>query len=245
MSKTGGLGDNLYLDGHNLSGDVGSVDTVASRQGLLEATGIDKHAHERMVGLRDGALEWSCYFNPEGAHPVISELPSANVAASYWRGTQQGSHVASLVAKQATFGGNRTDNGGFTFSVSCEANGFGIDWGVGLSAGIVDLTGADSGPALDLAAETDHGLQAFWHVFALDGAAVLRVQDSADGSTDWQDVATVAVDDAPAAFRLETARDATVRRYLRWVVDADGALASISFAVAVTKNVREVLFSAT
>jgi hypothetical protein len=60
--KTSGLGDNFYIGGYDLSGDVASVDTLTGGPSTLEATPINKSAETRLFGLRDGAISFTTYF---------------------------------------------------------------------------------------------------------------------------------------------------------------------------------------
>jgi hypothetical protein len=76
VGKQTGLGDNCYISGYNLSGDVGSLGRIGGGPALLDVTGIDKSAFERLGGLRDGGVDFSAFFNPAAgqAHPVLSAL---------------------------------------------------------------------------------------------------------------------------------------------------------------------------
>ena len=66
MAKQSGLGDNFYLHGYDVSGDLGSV-SVSGGPAALEVTGIDKSAFERIGGLRTGGMSWQAWFNPASA----------------------------------------------------------------------------------------------------------------------------------------------------------------------------------
>ena len=44
MAKESGIGHYLFVDGYDLSGDTGSVGTIAMRRAMLDVTGIDKAA---------------------------------------------------------------------------------------------------------------------------------------------------------------------------------------------------------
>ena len=41
MPKQSGLGQNLYVAGYNLSGEIGAIDNIASPRGLLDTTAIE------------------------------------------------------------------------------------------------------------------------------------------------------------------------------------------------------------
>ena len=159
MAKQSGLGDNLYFSGVNLSGDTNSIKKISGGPKALDFTGIDKSAIERIGGQRDGSLDWVSYFNPTSAHPTLSALPTADQIITYCRGTTLGNPAACLLAKQVNYDGNRAQDGAFLFDLSAQANGFGLEWGVQLTAGQrtdaaatspstgVDLTAVSTAPA--------------------------------------------------------------------------------------------------
>jgi hypothetical protein len=241
MTKTGGLGDNLYVGGYNLSGDIGSVDKIQGGMKPIEVTGIDKSAMERIGGERDGSMSWKAFFNTGvgQAHPVLSALPTADVVATYCRGTVLGNPCASLVAKQLNYDGNRGQSGEFVFSVDAEANGYGLEWGVLLTAGLRTDTAATNGTGVDTAASASFGAQAYLQVTAFTGTDVtVKIQDSAD-NVSFADVAGLsftAVTAAPFTQRIATGNTATIRRYVRAVTTTSGGVTSVTFAVHVTKN---------
>lgn len=62
MAKSSGLGDNFYIGGYDLSGDVASVDTVSGARDVLEVTAIKQLAFQRLYGLANGAWQFTTYF---------------------------------------------------------------------------------------------------------------------------------------------------------------------------------------
>tara|TARA_R110002020_G_scaffold90344_1_gene219892 strand:- start:209 stop:625 length:417 start_codon:yes stop_codon:yes gene_type:complete len=67
MAKVSGLGDYIAVDdsggsARDISNDVVSVE-IAIPQNLIEATGINNSAMERIVGLGDGTVSLSGVFN--------------------------------------------------------------------------------------------------------------------------------------------------------------------------------------
>lgn len=250
MSKQSGLGDNLYVGGYNLSGDIGSLGRIGGGHSTFEATGIDKSGMERLALARDGSLEWSAFFNPAAgqAHPVLSALPRTDVVVTYCRGTSLGSPGAGLVGKQISYDGSRGADGAFTFSVTVQANGYGLDWGKQLTAGVRADTAATNGTGVDFGEGTSFGLQAFLHVFAFAGTdATIKLQQSSDnGAGDaYADVtggAFTAVGSAPTSQRIQTARDQAVERYLRVVTTTSAGFTALSFAVLVCKPTVATVF---
>jgi hypothetical protein len=153
MTKQSGLGDNLYVAGYNVSGDINSLGRIGGGPAALEVTGIDKSAFERIGGLRDGGIDWVSYFNPatDQAHDRFSALPTTDVLVTYCRGTTLGSPAANLIAKQIDYSATRGDDGAFTFAVQAQANGYGLEWCTQLTAGRRTDTTATSGTGVDFA----------------------------------------------------------------------------------------------
>lgn len=243
MAKQSGLGDALLIAGFNASGDIQQLGRIGGGPALLNFTGIDKSAYERKGGLRDGAFEMTTFFNSDtvtpATHQKLSALPRTDVIMTYCRGTALGDAAASLVAKQANYDPNRGDDGMLTFGVQALANGFGIEWGQQLTAGIRTDTAATNGTGIDTAAAASFGGQAYLQVFSFVGTDVtIKIQDSADNAT-FADVASfgfTAVTSAPTAQRIALSNTATLRRYLRVATVTTGGFTSVSFAVNVVKN---------
>ncbi|MEV6181351.1 hypothetical protein [Streptomyces sp. NPDC052015] len=240
MAKQSGLGDNFYLHGYDVSGDISSVN-VSGGPAALTTTGIDKSAFERIGGLRTGAMTGTCYFNPgtDRAHPRLSGLPRTDVIASYFRGTTLGNPAACQVSKQINYDGQRGDDGAFTFSFDLQCNGFGVEWGRSLTAGVRTDTAATNGSSIDTTASASFGAQAYLQAFAFTGTDVtVKIQDSADNST-FADVTGLSFTQLTAgrtAERIATANNATIRRYIRAVTVTTGGFSSLAFSVVIVKN---------
>jgi hypothetical protein len=250
VAKTAGMGDNCYIGGYDLSGDVGSLSRIGGGPAALEVTAINASAFERLGGVRDGGLEFSSWFNAAAgqAHPVLSALPTANVVGSYFRGTAIGNPAASLVAKQINYDGNRQPDGSFSFAVSMLPNGYGLEWGDQLTAGKRTDTGATAGTAFDSgAATTNFGLQAYLQVFSFVGTDVtIKLQESSDNAGDaYADVTGggfTQVTAGPTTQRIATATNLAVERYLKVTTVTTGGFTSCVFAVMVVRNLAAPTF---
>lgn len=243
MAKQGGLGDALFIAGYNASGDIQQLGRIGGGPALLNMTGIDKSAMERQGGLRDGAFEMTTFFNHDSVtpatHETLSALPRTDVLLTYCRGTTLGDPAASLVGKQANYDPQRGDDGMLTFSVSAQANGYGIEWGSQLTAGVRTDTAATLGTSIDTVASASFGGQAYLQVFAFTGTdATVKIQDSADNST-FADVTSFAftqITSGPTSERIALANTATIRRYVRVSTVTTGGFTSLKFAVNLVKN---------
>jgi hypothetical protein len=241
VAKQSGLGDALYVGGYNLSGDIGSLGTIGGGPAALDVTGIDKSATERIGGLRNGTIEFSAWFNDAAGaeHPVLSALPTTDRLITYCRGTTLGSPAAGMVAKQINYDPSRGADGALSESVSAQSNGYGIEWGRLLTAGVRTDTEADEGASLDTLASASFGGQAYLQVFSFAGTDVtVVIQDSAN-NTDWLDVAGFAFTEitaGPGVERIALGNTATLRRYVRVVTETSAGFTSLAFAVMVVKN---------
>ncbi|MFD6035722.1 hypothetical protein ACFWHF_14445 [Streptomyces griseoincarnatus] len=246
MAKQTGLGDNLYVGGYNVSGDINAIGSVHGGNSPIDVTDITQSAISRIGGKRDGGITFTALFNPDTgrAHPVLSALPTADTQVMYCRGTTVGGPGAALVAKQLNYDGTRADDGSFTFAVEAQANGYGLEWGVQLTAGLRTDTAATNGTGVDLTdTSTTFGWQAYLQVFSVTGTSVtVKIQDSADNST-FADLsgASFTAATGPGWQRTQASSGtATVRRYVRVVTS--GTFSNAQFAVLFVRNASEVTF---
>lgn len=240
MAKQSGMGDNFYIDGVDLSGDIASLSSISTSRAVIGVTGIDKSAHERIHGIKDGGMTFASFFNPAAAQafPTLKALPTTDVACSYFRGTELGSPAASCVAKQINYDGTRTDAGELSFSTSVEGNGFGLEWGRQLTAGKrTDTTATSPVTGIDTLASASFGGQAYLHLFAFTGTSVtVTIQDSADNSSfaNISPSLVFAAASAAGSQRVAVANTTTIRRYVR--VITSGTFSNAVFAVNFVKN---------
>jgi hypothetical protein len=241
MTKTGGLGDRFFIGGADVSGDINALGNIGGGPALLDGTDITQSASARIPGLRDGRMEFTAFFNPTlgATHDKLAALPTSDVVCTYARGAVLGNPAACLVAKQINYDPTRGNDGSFTFAVSAQANGYGLEWGLQLTAGLRTDAAATNGTSIDTTAAANFGAQAYLQVTALTGTDVtVKIQDSADNAT-FADVAGLTftqVIAAPATQRLATANTATIRRYLRAITTTTGGFTSATFSVVINKN---------
>ena len=242
MAKGSGLGDNLYVGGYDLSGDVGSLQSIRGGPGLLDVTSINRSAFERIGGLRDGEISFNSFFNDAAGqqHLALRGLPTADVHLMYCRGTTLGNPSACLVAKQINYDPSRPADGSLTFQIQALANAFGLSWGKLLTAGKRTDTSATNGTGVDFGSGSlAFGLSAFLQVFSFAGTSVtVTIQESSDdGGGDAYAAVTggaFAAASGITAERIETSLSQTVERYLRVVTT--GTFSSAVFAVMVNRH---------
>lgn len=240
MAKQSGLGDQLFITGKDIGGDVSAIGSLSTPRAVLEATDITQSAMARIFGLRDGQAEFTTYFDPAptGSHPVLAALPTTDVQVMYLRGQGLGSPGIGMVAKQIGYDPTRGDDGSFTFGVACSANAYGLDWGQQITPGKrSDTTATSPATGLDTAVSLSFGWQAYLQVLSFTGTSVtVTIQDSADNAT-FATITGGAFTAATAvgAERLQSASaTATVRRYIR--VITTGTFSQATFAVVINKN---------
>jgi hypothetical protein len=244
MAKRTGLGQRFFLDGYDLSGDVGSLDSVSTTINPLVTTGINKEAFERIAGLRDGQLSFMAFFNPASlmSHDRLSNLPSTPVAAMYLTGTTIGNPAAMITGPQVSYDGNRSDDGSFTFKTAIMGDKFALEWGRLLTAGRSTLSSAGAITSYDYGAAigtTNFGFTAYLQVFAFTGtSATVAIQSSTDnGAGDAFANVTggaFAAASAVGTQRIITSTTQAVERYLR--VNVTGTFSALDFAVVLIRN---------
>lgn len=243
MAKQSGLGDNFYVGGYDLSGDTASLDEIGGGPAIIDVTGIDKSAYERIGGVRDGRMEWTSHFNDgagtDGTHNRLATLPYADRQCMYFRGTTLGNPVAAIVAKQLNYDPTRDTDGKILIKVRAESNAYGLEWGRSLTAGKRTDTAATNGTGIDTLASASFGAQAYLQVFAFTGTDVtVKIQDSAD-NVSFADVAGLAftqVTTFPIVERISVVNTTTIRRYVRAITVTTGGVTSVTFAVMINKN---------
>ena len=238
------MGDALFVDGFDLSGDVGSLSQISGPMGTEDFTPISASAIARLGLLHDGLLDFIAFWNHtnlvttgilDSEHDVLKGRPETDRTVSYYRSTVLGAPACSMISKQITYDGTRNQDGSLTFGVNTVANGFGLEWGNNLTAGKRTEAAAGNGLSVDLGAvpiSYSFGWAVYLHVFAFTGTSVtVKVQDSADNAT-WADVtgAVFTAATGRTAQRITGASTtATVRRYLRVV--STGTYSNAVYAV--------------
>ena len=239
MSKQSGLGATFLYGGVDLSGDVGSLDTISGGPAALDVTGIKSFASERIGGLLSGDLQFSSWFNTDlGAeHATLSPLPTGDVIGTgFFASPSIGDPVFSINGKQLNYDGTRGADGSMSFKIEVQSNGFGLEWGELLTAGLLTDTTATNHTSKDEAASTSFGAQAYLQVTAITGtSATVKVQHSSDNSS-FSDLIAFTAATGPVAQRV--AATGTVNRYIR--VTTTGTFTVASFVVHFSRNATAV-----
>lgn len=243
MAKSTGLGDQLFVDGYDLSGDVGAITRIANPSQALNVTAVNATAMERIHGHYDGEIAFTSFLNDAAGHEhLILRGKSSGVdrQALYFRGSAIGNVGAALVAKQINYDPNRGADGSLISNIQCLGNLYGLDWGYQLTAGKRTDTTATNGTSLDNAAASATGLVAYLQVFSVTGTSVtVKIQESSDNAVGdpFADIVTfTAVAGAAVGFERKALAALTTpaERYLRVVTT--GTFSNAVFAVLVSRN---------
>jgi hypothetical protein len=154
VAKQSGLGDNLFVQGVDLTFDIASIDTMSSPLALIEGTSIKQFAEARITGHRDGDWQFTSFADVAGGSAVaamlaLEALPRTDVVGSYFHGSAIGNIAASGVFKQLNYDPTRDTSGSITFKTELQGNAFGYDWGEQLTAGIRTDVAATNGTSID------------------------------------------------------------------------------------------------
>jgi hypothetical protein len=246
MAKKSGLGAQMYIGGYDLSNDLLEVSTLGSTSQLIDMTGIDKSAHERILGLVDGEIAFKTFFNKATGREnlVLRALNSgADLHVMYANGSIRGDMMAALVSNQINYSPTRSTDGALRSDVQCLGDGFGLDFGRMLTAGLRTDSSATNGAslrAIETGSPTAFGLAAYIHCTAFAGTnftATIQESDD-DASSDAYAAVTggafAAISAANRTERIVTGLTLSVEEYLRIVTT--GTFSSAIFAVGVTRS---------
>lgn len=248
MSKESGLGHELYIDGVDLGDDVRAVQRIGGGHAVLDHTSIKLSAFRRVGGLRDGSIEGTTLIDDVTSHPSLAPRPTTDRIVSYLCGTAVGRPAAALIGKQINYDPTRAADGDLAAGFGTQGNGFALEWGEILARQLAQ-SGAAAGTGLDYGAAlgtTAFGLQAYLHVHAFTGTSVtVAVQHSNDNAVgdpyaNITGAVFAAASSAPAAQRIQTARNASIKRWLR--INTTGTFSAATISVIVVKNPVSVVF---
>lgn len=239
MAKKTGMGASLLVDEFDISGDTQQIDTMQADFGLLDITGINSSAAERITGLQSGAVDFSVFFNDAAgqAHLGLRGLPSTDTIVSFAQANTVGASALSIVSKQTGYNPTRGQDGSLTFDVNCESNNatHAYLWGLMGTPGVDAATTTENQASINHGASSSNGLWAFLHVTEFTGTnATIAIQESSDdgGGDAFAAVATFTSVTGVGAEAINVS--GAVEQYLRASVTVDN-FTTMSYAVIIAR----------
>ena len=238
-NKQSGLGDNFYIGGYDLSGDVSAISQLSGGPALMDVTPVNASANVRIGGLRVGDMQFTSFWdydsvNLDQAYSALSTLPRTDVIASYFRGTTLLNPCASIFGRQINYDPTRDNAGNLTAAVEVQSDGYGLEWGRQLTAGLRTDTTATVGAYVDdNAAASTYGAQAYLQLIHFTGTSVtVEINECATSGGSYTNLITFGAQTAVGAWRQ--AVTGSVERYLE--VTTTGTFSNAVFAVHWTRN---------
>lgn len=237
MAKSNGLGANLYVQGFDLTNDVGQIDALENGRDMLGVTGLDKSGHERLQGLQSGRIQFTGFFNDAAGqeHAALKLIATTDVIGTVFKTAALQAVAASLTGKRTSYPVTRGADGALGTGTEIQSNADQLNYGLALTAGKRTDGSATNGTGVDFGTgSTSFGLVAYLHVFAFTGTSVtVTIEESSDDAV-GDPYAPVtggafAAATGVTAERIETALGQTVERWLRAVTS--GTFTNAQFAV--------------
>lgn len=138
MTKKAALGSAFLVDGNDISGDIGALNTISLTRTLQDVTGLDKYGTERIELRSDGEMSYDGFWNASAGRsvPILRDLSDTNVIATYISGPAIGDYAASLIGKKANFNAVRGEDGSMGLSGTVMGGaGTRLEWGRVLTIG--------------------------------------------------------------------------------------------------------------
>jgi len=241
VAKKNGLAQEFFIEGYELSGDVGSLQDVSSPHEVLEVPVINKSGMVRVAGRSDGAISFNSWFDDasELAFDATKGLPTADSVILYALGGAVNDAAAFLTAKRVEYGWVEGADGSLELSITARsAIGIPLEWGVMLSAGKITHSSASSSASRDDGASSSKGAIAVVEIVDTDsGTPTIVIEDSPNDSS-WSTLISftaVASGSEPKAERKTVT--GTINRYLR--ITTTGTFSNCDFAVAYRRGLAE------
>src|SRR3989304_3530277 len=146
MTKGNGLGATLYVQGYDLSNDVGQIDALENGRDLLEITGLDKSAHERLQGLQTGRIAFTGFFNDAALqeHVALKLIPTTDVIGTVFKTPGLAAVALSLTGQRTSSPVPRAADGAMGTGTEILSNADQLNYGLALTAGKrTDTTGTN------------------------------------------------------------------------------------------------------
>ena len=241
MEKSSGLGQALFVQGYDISTDASALDGAGYNQEMLEITGIDKSATERVAGRLESTITVNGWFDnaddkAHEAYTVSNKLPTGDRAVTYLLGTAISEPALFLNAKQASYDTTNSPGNALAttamFSSTASVSGFdGVAFGVMLDVPTT-YSSTTNGSTVDQSASSAAGSVACLQFISGSSVSslVAKVQHSSDGGS-WSDIITFSTISANTPTAEILSMEGTVNRYVRvqYTLSGTNAKCQMSF----------------
>jgi hypothetical protein len=242
--KQSGLGDRLLVGGFDVSADIGGISALSFPSDVLDVTALPSEARERIYGLADVSITFTGYWDAGAGrlHAAAADhrTPGLRVV-TYLRGAGLGRPAAGAVVRQVNYDWTREAGGALSGTIQCQgAAGYGLDWGVQLTAGVSTLASAGALTGIDNGAASSTGWSAYLQVVGLtSGTPTVVVEQSDDngGADPWAALSGASFTGlvAPGGYALRSATPtAAVKRWVR--ARATGTFSGLQFALVFSRE---------
>lgn len=240
MTVESAIGSRFFLDGYDISGDVGQISAIRATVSPLDISNITESGTRRLTGRKSGEMSWNVFFNDAASqeHAALKAI-NRNDRCAGWahRCAAIGDSGIAMRGKQMNYDWNLGADGGLIGTVQVLSNGAPIEPGILLTPGKRTDTEATNGASHNGGAASSFGLAAYCFVTEFDGTDItVALEDSANNSAfaaitggsfgEFTDV---------GAVRIQTAVDGAVRQYTRVVTSTTGGFTSCTFVVFFTR----------
>ena len=152
MAKQSGINERLYVAEFDLSGDVGALNTVRAGRNLMDVTGLNKSAVERLRLLRDGEIDFTAFFDAAAGaeYPVLKNRGGTQTLVTWCTGVVSGTPTGSLIGRQSTFDHNRGADGSLVITSNFMGDSTGLEWGELVTSAAQDFASAAASTGADL-----------------------------------------------------------------------------------------------
>lgn len=232
MAKGGGLGQQFYIGGYDISGDVASIQTASSTRGVLDKTGINSSAIERVLTHGSGEITFQTHFNDATGqeHDALSGLPTGQTDVMWLTSSSRGDEAAFLQCKQVGYDWDRGTDGNLLGTVQCLGDAAPLEWGVMVTAGTDTHASATSSSSVDengATGDSSNGARGYIQVMSIDsGTPTFILEDSSNDSV-WATLISFGADTARSSDRLTVT--GAVGRYVR--ATTTGTFTNATFAM--------------
>lgn len=240
MTVESAIGSRFFLDGYDISGDVGQIGTVRISNSPIDISNITESGMRRLSGRKGGEMSWNVFFNDAAAqeHAALKAINRTNRYAGWaHRCAAIGDSGIAMLGKQMNYDWNLGADGGLVGSVQMLSNGAPVEPGILLTPGKRTDTGATNGASHNFGGATAFGLSAYVFLTAFSGTDItIALEDSANNSS----FAAITGGSfgqftGVGAGRIQTAVDGAVRQYTRVVTTTSAGFTSATFVVFLTR----------